>query len=567
MNKKNWFLIALVFSLALFLAACGGDSKKEEKPKDSDKESSDNVDEDGVLTYAVDNAPEGLFMPGFYSSATDAQIIDFMHDDLITVDENLEYQPYLVDWDTEDNKVYNFTLKEGVKWHNGEELTMEDWKFAVEVVAHPDYTEDRYNYVAEIEGADEYNAGEADEVSGFVIEDDYNATITFKDAKVNNIENLLSNAMPKKELEDVDVADMASAMEIREEPVGFGPFKIKEIKQGEYVSLERFDDYWQGKPKLAEVLVKVIDDSQTLGALQSGEIDIMEIRPDDIPELETQDHIDVIEHEGLGYSYVGFRLGHRIDGENVADYDKYASKELRQAMFYALDRESIVEAYLGGKATVVNSPVPSVHWIRADESELTQYDYDPEKAAELLDEAGYTIPDGEEWRTDPDGNEFIIKFGHFAGTSAFEGRAQAIIQNWKDVGLQTELATGQLIEFNTYNDMKNNDDENIQVFFGAWSTGSDPDPSGLWHSQAEWNHGRWINEESDALLEDGLSEKSFDQDYREQVYVDWQKIFNEELPGLPLWENMDLYGVNTHLQDYVIDAGGLRDFHKWYIEK
>src|SRR5699024_12706104 len=75
-----------------------------------------------------------------------------------------------------------------------------------------------------------------------------------------------------------------------------------------------------------------------------------------------------------------------------------------------------------------------------------------------------------------------------------------------DVGLKTELASGQLIEFNTYNEMKDNDDKNIEVFFGSWSVGSDPDPSGLWHSTAEWNYGRWVNEESDELLEDGLSE-------------------------------------------------------------
>src|SRR5690625_7525649 len=112
-------------------------------------------------------------------------------------------------------------------------------------------------------------------------------------------------------------------------------------------------------------------------------------------------------------------------------------------MFYALDREALVDSYLAGKATIVNTPVPSVHWIAADESELTQYDYDPEKAAELLDEAGYTIPEGEEWRTDPDGNEFVIMFGHYAGSAAFEGRTQAIMQNVEDVGLKTELAGGQ----------------------------------------------------------------------------------------------------------------------------
>lgn len=563
----------------LVLAACGSDNdnsandpSNENNNDNNSTEKNEGNDEEasgGTLTYAVDNAPEGLYVPGFTSSAIDSEIHSFMHDSLITTNEHLEYIPYIADWETDDNKEYTFTIEKGVKWHNGEELTMEDWLFAIEVLAHPDYEGPRFNYVQDIEGAKAFKSGEADEISGFEIVDPYTAVITFEEAKVNNLENLWTNPMPKKHLEGIEVADMEEAKEIREEPVGLGPFKVKEIQPGEYVSLERFDDYWQGTPKLDEVLVKVIDPSQTLGSLQNGEIDIMEIRPDDIPQLEELDYIDVVEQQGLGYSYVGFRFGHYDYDKrtSVADFDKFNDKNLRKAMFYALDRESLIDAYLGGKATVVNTPVPSVHWIAADESELTQYDYNPEKAEELLEAAGYVDTNGDGWREDPDGNEFVIKFGHYAGSAAFEGRTQAIMQNWKDVGLNTELAGGQLIEFNTYNEMKENDDLELEVFFGSWSTGTDPDPSGLWHSTAEYNHGRWVNEESDALLEDGLSEASFDKDYRTQVYIDWQKLYNEELPGLPLWENVDLYGINTHLKGYVIDAVGLRDYHKWYIEE
>ena len=159
------------------------------------------------------------------------------------------------------------------------------------------------------------------------------------------------------------MADMSSAPEVRENPVGVGPFKIKEIQAGEYVSLERYDDYWQGTPKLDEVLVKVIDPSLTLGSLQNNEVDFMEIRPDDIDELEQTEHVNIIEQEGLGYSYIGFRFGHYDydEGVSIADYDKFNDKKLRQAMFYALDRESIVNNYLNGAATIVNTPVPSVH--------------------------------------------------------------------------------------------------------------------------------------------------------------------------------------------------------------
>lgn len=571
MRKRLLVFLAVIFSLALVLGACGGGNNNDASDNNDESNNNDNNangdgEEGGTMTYAIKEEPEGLLVDGFAGSAIDAEILDYISADLITVNDDMEYEPSIADWETEDNKVFDFTIEEGVKWHNGDELTMEDWQFAIEVLADPDYDGPRFNYVEEIEGAEEYREGDADEISGFEIEDDYNASITFKEAKVNNLENLWTTPMPKAVLEDIPVEEMDAAEEVRETPVGLGPFKVKEVQQGEYYSLERFDDYWEGTPKLDEVLIKVIDPSAIVGSLESGEVDFMEITPDDMDDLEASDNIDVMEQEGLGYSYIGFRFGHydAEEGTAVADYDKFDDKEVRQAMFYALDREAIVDNYLNGTATVVNTPVPSVHWIAADEDDLTQYDYDPDKAEELLDDAGY-VKGNDGMRTDPDGNEFVVKFGHFAGDSAFEGRAQAIMQNWEDIGIKSELATGELVEFNTFNEMKDNDDEELETFFGAWSVDSDPDPSGLWHSTADWNHGRWVNEESDELLEDGLSEDSFDDDYREDVYVEWQQLFNEELPGLPLWENMDLYGKNERLQDVVVGPNGPRDFHEWSV--
>src|SRR5690625_11196 len=134
-----------MFSLSFILAACGGGASEEEAGGEAEGEDESNIDEDGVLNYAVDQAPEGMFIDGFAGSAIDSEIISFLHDDLITVNEEMEYEPYIADWETDDNQVYTFTIEEGVKWHNGDELKMEDWKFAIEVIAGPDYEEPRCN--------------------------------------------------------------------------------------------------------------------------------------------------------------------------------------------------------------------------------------------------------------------------------------------------------------------------------------------------------------------------------------------------------------------------------------
>ncbi|MCH1625887.1 oligopeptide ABC transporter substrate-binding protein [Fredinandcohnia quinoae] len=570
MKKSALLTIALMLVMSLFLAACGGKDEKSAK-KEDEKAGSETAapKEGGTITLAVSTAPEGVFESAYYRSAIDAQILNFTTESMFATNDELETVPHLATWEiSEDKLTYTFKIKEGVKWHNGEELTAEDWQFALETMADPDYDGSRFNYVEGIKGATEKKDGKADHIEGINVIDPHTIAITFKEVKINNLENLWPTPMPKKAYEGIAVKDLAESDPVRKEPVGLGAFKVKKVVAGEYVELERNDEYWQGKPKLDGVVIKVIDPSLANGAFQNGEVDIMEIAPASVKELEGMDNVRVEESGGTAYSYIGLRFGHRDQATrtNVADFDKFNSKELRHALLYAINRPAMIDAFLSGKGKVFNTVVPSAFWIAVDDSEINQYEFNTDKAKELLAEAGYKDIDGDGFVEDPQGKPFKISFGHYAGNATFEGRSQAIIQSWNDIGVKTELATGTLIEFNLYNDMKDQDDAALEAFFGSWSTGSDPDPSGLWDNDAEWNYGRWVNEESHKLLMEGLSEKAFDNDYRKQVYVDWQKLFNEELPALPLWENMDLYGINKRLQGVHINAVGYQDnVHEWYI--
>ncbi|MFS0864255.1 oligopeptide ABC transporter substrate-binding protein [Fredinandcohnia sp. 179-A 10B2 NHS] len=569
MKKSALWTIVLMLVMSLFLAACGGKDETAEKEDANTGSETTEPKEGGKITLAVDAAPEGVFESAYYGSAIDAQILGFTGGSIFKVTEDLEYVPNFASWEiSEDKLTYTFKFKEGVKWHNGEELTVEDWAFALETIADPDYTGERYNYVSEIKGAEAKKNGEAETIEGIEIIDPYTIAITFNEVKINNLENLWPDPMPKKHYEGVPVAELGESEQVRTNPVGLGPFKVKKVVPGEYVELERFDEYWEGKPLLDGVVIKVIDPSLANGAFQNQEIDIMNIAPASVKELENMDHVSVEEASGTVYSYIGLRFGHR-DTEtrtNVADYGKFESKELRQALLYAIDRQAMIDAFLFGHGKVFNTVIPSAFWIAADESELNQYEFNQDKAKELLASAGYKDTDGDGFVEDPEGKPFSIKFGHYAGNATFEGRSQAIMQSWNDIGVKTELSTGGLVEFNLYNEMKANDDVELEAFFGSWGTGTDPDPSGLWANDAEWNYGRWVNEENQRLLDEGLSEASFDKDYRKQVYVEWQKLFNEEMPALPLWENVDLYGINKRLQGVQVNAVGFQsDVHKWYV--
>ncbi|WP_199617491.1 oligopeptide ABC transporter substrate-binding protein [Paenibacillus alkalitolerans] len=584
MKKHLLIVLSIVFALSFVLAACSdnsSDGAAEDQDQPSPEQTNDQAQdqpndqpadgpkEGGVVTYAVDTAPEGFLEPGFYGSAVDAELLSFLTEGMFKTEDDLKTAPNLATWEeSEDHKVYTFHIKEGVKWHNGDELTAEDWAYALEVLGHPDYSGPRYDNVKDILGIDEYHSGKADHIEGVKVVDPYTLQITFKEVKINNLDNLWSFPMPKKYYEGISVKDLPNSDKVRTKAIGLGAFKLKNIVPGESVEFERYDDYWQGKPLLDGVIVKVIDPSLISGMMQNGEVDAMGIRPADVEGLKSASNVQVIEQQGLSYSYIGIDFGHydKEKGTGVMDNPKFQDKKLRQAMLYAIDRQSLINAYLQGFANVANSPIPSVFWTRAPESELNPYEYNSEKAKELLAEAGYKDTDGDGFVEDKDGKPFKINFGHYAGPAAFEGRAQGIIQNLRDVGLDVQLMTGALVEFNTYNDMKDNDDPQLELFFGAWGTGSDPDPTGLWGSKSQWNYGRWVNEESDRLLAEALSEKAFDENYRRETYIQWQKLFNEELPALPLWENMDLYAVNKRIQGiHVNSASLLNDVHKWWV--
>ncbi|GAA0437838.1 MAG: oligopeptide ABC transporter substrate-binding protein [Bacillota bacterium] len=570
--KKYWFSFMLLLMLTMLLVACSeeeGDKEKENnetQSEEGDKEEATGPVDGGTLVYALDSAPEGLFNINFYGIAVDAEVIDFLDDGLITYDEELKPQPNVADWKTEDNQHYTFTFQKGVKWHNGEELTVHDWVFAIETLAHPDYDGPRYTNVQTIKGVPEFKAGEADEIEGIHVVNDYEIEITFDKARVNNLENLWTYPLSRKEFEGIPVAEMSESPQVRQKPIGIGPFKVKEIIPGESIQFEAFDDYWQGKPHLDSIVLKVIDPSLVVGELENNQLDMTAFHPSNFESIQALDNTDVIRAPGLSYYYVGFRLG-TWDGEkNVMDYEKYHDKQLRKAMAYAIDRESWINEFFFGLGQPVNRPIPTAHWISADDSDVTVYNYDPEKAKELLDEAGYVDVNDDGIREDPNGEEFKVKFSHYATQNpTFEARAKALTQYWNDVGLATKL---EMPEANLYYEQLEEADESMEVFFGGWSTGTDPDPTALWGSDQLWNYPRWVNEKNDQLLADAIDINVVgqDQEKRKQIYMEWQKNVSEEVPMITIAELEEVMAVNTRVQGVEMDVSGLNSSHEWWIK-
>ncbi|MBX9971974.1 oligopeptide ABC transporter substrate-binding protein [Cytobacillus firmus] len=573
MKKSAFWLLSLLLVMSVFLAACSGGGEKastEKEPKDDGK--SGEAQEGGTVTFGYTQPFKGVLSYAYYEGEDDVNALQFMHEGLLKVNDELISEPNLADYElSEDKTKLTFKLKQGVKWHDGEELTAEDMEFAWYLIADPTYEGARFANVAMIKGAQEYKDGKAETIEGIKVIDDYTIEVTVTEPSVNLLENIWVYPEPKHHYGDISSKELPDSDQIRKTPIGVGPFKVKNIVPGEMIEFERFDDYWQGPAKLDGVVYKIIDGSLAQGLVQNGEIDVIEAPKDQWEAIKALDNVNPVEADAMSYSYIAFDWGHydTKKGVVVSDNKKFQNKSLRHAMAHAIDRQAFIDGFANGLGKPLNTPFPSVSWAKIDDSEINPYEYDPEKAKKLLDEAGYVDKDGDGFREDPEGKPFTINFDAMAGAETSEARAQFILQSWQEVGLNAKLNGGSLKDFNLFYDTIEADDPSVETFMGAWGLANDPDPAGIWLSTDKWNMWRWYSEKSDELIKKGVTfpeDASKDvTEHRQEVYNEWQKLVNEELPIIFFEQRVDPWAINKRVGGVKVTPFGTDEFHKWHI--
>jgi len=569
---------------SLLLAACGGkdDSASPTGSKPSGpapkqvstskfKTELDNKKdsvEGGTFTYGLvsDTPFEGVLSYTFYSGNPDAEVLQFFDEPLLETDDNYVFnQDGAATYElSNDNKTITLKIKDNVNWHTGDPVTAEDLEYAFLVIGNKKYEGARYDAQMQgIVGMEEYHNGKADKISGIKIEDDKTISITYKEANPSVLTGLWTYPLPKKYLAGIPMEKLDSSEQIRKKPIGFGPFKVNKMVPGESVEFVRNDDYYRGKPKLDKVILKVVNPSIAVASLEKGDLDYAEISADQYEAADKLKNLNIIGKTGLVYSYIGFKLGHydKEKGINVMDNPKFADKRVRQAFGYAIDNKVVGERFYKGLRFPANTVIPPSFPKYHDDS-VKGFTYDPKKAKELLDEAGYKDTDGDGLREDPDGKKFKINFASMSGGDIAEPLTKYYIQAWKEVGLDVEMLDGRLQEFNSFYDRIEQDDPKVDIYQAAWGTGSDPDPSGIWDKTATFNYTRWLNDENDKLLKEGTSAKAFDEDYRKDVYNKWQALIAEEAPMIPTLYRFELAGFNKRVKDYSLVGGKSDDWWK-----
>lgn len=570
MKKKSSFFVSILAIVLLVLTACGSSPQTNKTKVDTSKlpdtyESKDKVIKGGTLKVALaTDAPfQGLFTPELTEDAFDTEILGYASNGLYGTKED-----FLIDDDgiakldvDEKMKTATITIPKDIKWSDDEPFTADDVIYPYYIIADKDYTGVRYDTdFQNIVGAKEYHDGKAKDISGIKKVDDYTVKISFNKispAIYSGGDGLWGSATPKHQLEKIKVADLEKADAVRKNPVTLGAFVINKMVKGESVELVANKNYWKGQPKLDKVVIETVPSASIAAALKAGKYDLVapNYPANDYDSIKDLKNITILGRQELAYSYLGFKEG-KLDTKTttvITDPNaKMNDPKLRQAIAYAMNIEDVADKYYDGLRTRANSLIPPVFKAYYDES-LKGYKYDKKKAESLLDEAGYKDTDKDGIREGKDGKPFSVKLAGMAGSDKDEKIVQFYIQNWKDVGLKVELTTGRLIEFNAFYDKVGADDKNIDMFMGAWQTGTNPSPMGLYSKNAEFNYSRYTTEEQENMLKAIDSVEALDPKFRSDAFKKWQEYMYEQATTIPMYFRTEIVPVNKRVKNWNIN--------------
>ncbi len=342
---------------------------------------------ENVLRYPLTAEPTS-FDPARVEDGTTIDLLQQVYEGLVIWNENNEIAPNLAEkWElSSDGKTYTFYLKKGIKFHNGREVTAEDFKYSLTRACDPKTkSQTVQNYLKDIVGAMDVNAGKATEISGIKVVDPYTLQITLDGVKpywLGNMTYPCAYVVCKEEV-------AKSGGEINENALasttGTGPFKFAEVQRNNLVRLEVFVNYHRGRPKLDGILRPIVKDAgQRLNKYQVGELDIVEISPADLDRVQND---PTLQGELKSFPRAAtWYLGLNQDAAG----SPYTKREVRQAFAMAINKEEVIKVAMKGQADLANNIIPP--GIKGRNESIKPLPFDPARAKQLLAQAGY--PDG-----------------------------------------------------------------------------------------------------------------------------------------------------------------------------
>lgn len=311
---------------------------------------------------------------------------------------------------------YTFHLEEGVKWHDGENFTAEDVKFTIEAIMDPE------------NGSE--NAPNYEDVAEITVLDAHTVAFRLTAPNAAFLDYMTMAILPKHLLEG---EDMQSSSFFRS-PVGTGPYRLESWDEGQAIVLARNEDYFKGAAKIERIIFKIVpDDNAQAMQMKTGELDLALLTPKDAENFANDDNYAVYRMETSDYRGILFNFWNPYWTEN---------KDIIPAICCAIDRQAIVDAVILGHGVVAYGPLQRNEYNYED---VEHYDYDPDRARAILEEAGCTLNESGFYERDGQEIGFVISVG--AGDQVRVDIAQAAAQMLRQVGINCSVEIPEKVDW------------------------------------------------------------------------------------------------------------------------
>ena len=463
-----------------------------------------------------------LWHPAAYQTYSQGVIFWLVFNNLVKLDDDLETViPDLAEsWEvSEDLRVFTFRLRNDVTWHDGRPFTARDviFSFTRQVIETYRYVK----FLKIVKGARDYETGKASRVEGLELLDDYTVRITLDSPDAIFLLSLSEPncvIVPEHLLKDTPPDDVESTPFSTTSPIGTGPYTFVRYLTDQFVELEANPNYFKGAPRIQKIFMKRLRPEVTVAQLESGEVDLaLRLNLLEFDRLSQVADLDLTVRPGLSNTSLDFP----VEQPRVAD------KRLRQAIYYAVDRERIAKAIFSDRAQVLYGAPPAMDGYDT----LNRYPFDPDKARRLLEEAGF----------DFDAPFRVIYDQTYPAASQY---FPIIEQQLREIGMNVTLEAMDSTAF-------------LARMMGARDTFEMFGLNGGVQGLGPHLTGNYFDCERKAFLT-GYSNCDFDAlfveargiadpEQRQRVYERAAQVFNEDLPQLPLWTPHELHAATKRL--------------------
>lgn len=486
------------------------------------------------LTFALSPEPPFLFT-AINTTLQMGMVSSKIHESLLKADHEFKIEPLLAkSWQVSpDGLTYTFSLRPGVKWHDGKEFTSADVRYTVLELLKKVHPRGRTSFakVVDVETPDSLTA---------VIK----LSSPAPQILVALASSYESPMVPRHIYEGTDVA----ANPHISKPIGTGPFVFKEWQKGSHIILEKNPSYWDpGKPHLEGIVFRIINDASARAvALESGEAQIAGLSPIPLTDMPRIEKLGSLSIETRGYAYMSPFYLIEVNTRKPPLNDV----RVRQAMAHAIDREKMTKLVWMGYGKPAISPIPSTI-VGFHNPENPSYALNLDKAKALLDEAGY--------KAGPDGKRFKIMHDFIPLGSDYQRTAEFLKQQLARVGIELEIRSQDLPTFfrRIYSEY---DFDTTSLYYGAFADPTQGVHRLFWSRAIQkgvvfTNAVDYRSADMDALLEAAQSEN--DPAKRKALYRDMQALAMKDLPVIPLMETRFTTVANKRLKNHTLTADGV----------